>query len=54
MGIKEGILSKIEDLELMISSKYENIHIYNGKDVRDILEDMLLKGSTAEEIDDSH
>lgn len=52
MGRKEDILSKIEDLELMISSKYENIHIYNGKDVRDILEDMLLEGSTAEEIND--
>ncbi len=52
MKKKEDILSKIDDLALMISNKYENIHVYNGKDVRDILEDMLLTGSTAEEIND--
>lgn len=52
MKKKEDILSKIDDLALMISNKYENIHIYNGKDVRDILGDMLLEGSTAEEIND--
>ena len=52
MKKKEDILSKIDDLAFIISNKYENIHIYNGKDVRDILEDMLLEGSTAEEIND--
>lgn len=52
MKKRADILSKIDELALMISNKYENIHIYNGKDVRDILEDMLLEGSTAEEIND--
>lgn len=52
MGKREDILNKIDNLALMISNKYEDIHIYNGKDVRIILEDILLEGSTAEEIND--
>lgn len=39
---KKNILTRIDDLALDIGRKYENIHVYNGSDVKMILEDMLL------------
>lgn len=49
---KAKILSVITDLSLEISSKYENIHVYTGEQVRDILEDMVLTDLTSKEIYD--
>ncbi len=51
-GKKAKILGVITDLSLEISSKYENIHVYTGEQVRDTLEDMVLTGLTSKEIYD--
>lgn len=49
---KAKILGMITDLNLKISSKYENIHVYNGSDVKIILEDMLLTEVSAAAINE--
>ena len=49
---KAKILGMITDLNLKISSKYENIHVYNGSDVKMILEDMLLTEVSAAAINE--
>ncbi len=49
---KKNILTRIDDLALDIGRKYENIHVYNGSDVKMILEDMLLTEVSAAAINE--